>query len=405
MTWKTKNIGDVCDLMTVGTPSRSKKEYFDNGKINWLVSGDVNMKIITKCKGKITEDGLANSNSKYLPLNSVVIALNGQGKTRGAVAMLKIKATCNQSLVSIFPKDLKMISSEYLYYNLDSRYDEMRKITGDSGNDRRGLNMPLLRNIDISFPDSLEEQKQVVKVLDEAFESISKSKESAEKNLNNAKELFESYLEGVFSNPGGDWEEKTLGEVVEINPKKSEIKDIPADEIVSFLPMKDLGVLQKETTPVKEKQLSEVAGSYTYFAENDVLLAKVTPCFENGKLGIAKSLKNGIGFGSSEYIVLRSSSRIIPEYLFYLLSQNKFRDSGKKLMFGACGLKRLSKEYIQNTPIPFPSILEQKTIVSKLDALSKQTKELESIYKQKIKSLDELKKSILQKAFAGELTK
>jgi type I restriction enzyme S subunit len=78
--------------------------------------------------------------------------------------------------------------------------------------------------------------------------------------------------------------------------------------------------------PIKERELKDVAGSYTYFAENDVLLAKITPCFENGKIGIARNLTNGTGFGSSEYIVFRSKGEINQDYLFYFLSRESFRD-------------------------------------------------------------------------------
>ena len=166
--------------------------------------------------------------------------------------------------------------------------------------------------------------------------------------------------------PAG-WVVKTLGEVCEINPKKSEINNLPANHLVSFLPMKDLGVAQNQINPITIKQLSEVKGSYTYFRNNDVLLAKVTPCFENGKLGIAKNLKNEIGFGSSEYIVFRPKNEILSEYLFYTLLSSKFRNRGKELMYGAVGLKRLSKDYVKNFIAPFPLIEKQKQIVATLD--------------------------------------
>ena len=166
--------------------------------------------------------------------------------------------------------------------------------------------------------------------------------------------------------PAG-WEIKTLGEVCEINPKKSEVNNFPANHLVSFLPMKDLGIAQNQTNPITVKQLSEVKGSYTYFKNNDVLLAKVTPCFENGKLGIAKNLKNEIGFGSSEYIVFRPKNEILSEYLFYILSSSKFRNRGKELMYGAVGLKRLSKDYVKNFVSPFPPLPQQKQIVATLD--------------------------------------
>ena len=163
--WIESTIGKECNLMTGGTPSKTEKKYFDNGTIRWLVSGDVHKGIIEDCEGRITKLGLANSNAKYLPTNSVVIALNGQGKTRGTVALLKVEATCNQSIVSIFPKESSGIFSEYILLNLQSRYNEIRKMTGDSGNDRRGLNMPLIRSIKISFPSSYEEQQNMIRKL------------------------------------------------------------------------------------------------------------------------------------------------------------------------------------------------------------------------------------------------
>jgi restriction endonuclease S subunit len=100
--WPMVELGEKCSFMTGGTPTSIKKEYYENGTIPWLVSGDIHKGEIFDCDGQITEKGLNNSNAKYLPKDSVLIALNGQGKTRGTVAMLRMeKATCNQSLVSI----------------------------------------------------------------------------------------------------------------------------------------------------------------------------------------------------------------------------------------------------------------------------------------------------------------
>lgn len=165
-----------------------------------------------------------------------------------------------------------------------------------------------------------------------------------------------------------DWQTKKLSEVCQIKPPKKEAKELLEEsDLVSFVPMNDLGIRQKSLNHKETKALGEVVGSYTYFADNDVLLAKITPCFENGKLGIAKGLKNGIGFGSSEYIVFRSKGEIDPEYLFYFLSQDLFRDAGAKVMTGAVGHKRVPKEFIEDHQIPLPELEEQKRIVTILD--------------------------------------
>lgn len=131
--------------------------------------------------------------------------------------------------------------------------------------------------------------------------------------------------------------------------------------------MEDLGIDQKFLTPKQTRPLREVAGSYTYFADGDVLLAKITPCFENGKLGIAAGLSNGVGFGSSEYFVLRPRANLTPEWLFHFLSRDTFRVEGAGQMAGAVGHQRVAKEFIERSQIPIPAVAEQRRIVAILD--------------------------------------
>ncbi len=164
------------------------------------------------------------------------------------------------------------------------------------------------------------------------------------------------------------WEVTTLGKACEIKPPKKEAKErLSSADFVSFVPMNDLGIRRKDFSSSEQRSLGKVLGNYTYFADGDVLLAKITPCFENGKLGIARGLSNGIGFGSSEFIVFRATKRIDPEFLFYFLSQDSFRDSGARVMSGAVGHKRVPKDFIENYPIPLPHMAEQKRIVAILD--------------------------------------
>ena len=197
--WKETSIDEECKLMTGGTPSKNRKDYFENGKINWLVSGDIHKKPITECEGKITQLGLENSNAKYLPLNSVMIALNGQGKTRGTVTRLEIKATCNQSLVSIFPKNSEELLSEYIYVNLKSRYSEIRKMTGDSGNDRRGLNMSLISSIKFIFPKDIVLQRKIIDLENQLSTNTDKLIGIYQKKIESLEELKKSVLQKAFN--------------------------------------------------------------------------------------------------------------------------------------------------------------------------------------------------------------
>lgn len=164
------------------------------------------------------------------------------------------------------------------------------------------------------------------------------------------------------------WRVVPLGKLVEIRPTKRETRiRLKPDQPVSFVPMEDLKEIQRNFAPKQVRPLSEVYGGYTYFAEDDVLLAKITPCFENGKLSVARGLKNGVGFGSSEFMVLRCDTKLDPDYLFYFLSRDVFRENGKGRMTGAVGHKRVPPEFVQSQELPLPPLDEQKRIVAVLD--------------------------------------
>ncbi len=164
------------------------------------------------------------------------------------------------------------------------------------------------------------------------------------------------------------WEAKPLGVVCTIKPPKSEARARLADaDEVSFAPMEDLGIGVKYLQPHRTRHLGEVSGSYTYFADGDVLLAKITPCFENGKLGVARGLTNGVGFGSSEYIVFRPAPTLDAEFLYYYLARPSFSEEGARNMTGAVGHKRVTKEFVESYPIPLPPVTEQRRIVAILD--------------------------------------
>lgn len=196
------------------------------------------------------------------------------------------------------------------------------------------------------------------------------------------------------------WKTLPLGEISNIRPSKNEVKGIlqPDDE-VTFLGMEHLGIRQKFTTPQIVKKLNEVSGSYTYFAENDVLLAKITPCFENGKLGIAKNLVNGIGFGSSEFIVFRPKPELLNEWLYYFLLRDDFHADGARNMSGAVGHKRVNKEFIEQTSIPLPPLPTQQKIVAKLDAIFAEIDKATAVAEANARNAEALFQSYLTKVF------
>ena len=162
-----------------------------------------------------------------------------------------------------------------------------------------------------------------------------------------------------------------LGDVCTINPRKSQLTNLDQDMQVSFVPMADLNEHQITFQPKEQKKISEVSNSYTYFEDGDVLLAKVTPCFENGKAGIAHNLINGIGFGSSELYVLRPKEQVLPEFVYFCVTHKFFRDNALTQMTGTGGLQRVPRGYVENFQIPLPSLEIQKKIVKEIDDYQK----------------------------------
>lgn len=196
-----------------------------------------------------------------------------------------------------------------------------------------------------------------------------------------------------------------MREVCEIKPPKKLAKEeLKGTDLVSFVPMKYLEVNQLYFNSDETRTLKKAYSGYVYFQERDVVLAKITPCFENGKLGIAKDLVNGIGFGSSEFVVYRTKDELLPEFLYFFLNRESFRIKGKSLMSGAVGHKRIQPEFYEKEIIGYPNTVEQENICSKIIDLQDELNSLANQYQEKLANLEDLKKSILQKAFAGALT-
>ena len=158
--WEVVKIDNIADVTAGGTPSTREPEYW-GGEIPWMNSGEINLRRIKSVEGRITEQGLNNSSTKYIPKNSVLIALAGQGKTRGKVAINEISLCTNQSLAALY--NFKGADYEFIFQNLESRYFEIRKMsTGDGG--RGGLNLKIIKSINLALPN-LQEQAQIAELL------------------------------------------------------------------------------------------------------------------------------------------------------------------------------------------------------------------------------------------------
>jgi type I restriction enzyme M protein len=227
----------------------------------------------------------------------------------------------------------------------------------------------------------LEIQEVIVKEI----EAAEKAEGAARKKIEKTRHLISEKIEKIKG------KKYPIQLIAEINPAKSEgqLKD---DDLVSFIEMasvSDRGLIQHRV----DKPLREVSRGYTHFSNNDVLFAKITPCMENGKGALATNLTNGIGFGSTEFFVLRANGKILPELLFRFTQDEELRKEAERNMTGASGHRRVPKSFLENYEIPVPSIEDQKRIVAEIECLEKRIAEAE----EKLTKATENKAKILRK--------
>lgn len=165
------------------------------------------------------------------------------------------------------------------------------------------------------------------------------------------------------------WVQAPIGAVADLNPPKPPTDTLPPDAPVTFVPMPAVDAHSGTIRVSEDRPFGAVRKGYTSFCDNDVIFAKITPCMENGKAAIARGLTNGLGFGSTEFHVLRSTGAVIPEYLFYYLRQESFRQVAEANMTGSVGQKRVPVDFIRNAQLLVPPLNEQKRIVAKVDEL------------------------------------
>ena len=200
------------------------------------------------------------------------------------------------------------------------------------------------------------------------------------------------------------WAEAPLGELFAINPARPRANSLAPGIPVSFVPMGALDAESGTIVSPQERPFGVVRKGYTAFADGDVILAKITPCFENGKAAIARELLNGHGFGSSEFHVFRPRESVIAEYLFHFLRQRSFRDDGVEHMTGTAGQARVPAEFVKSTVLPVPPLAEQRRIVEQIEALLARANAARERLGKLPSIVKRFRQSVLAAACAGRLT-
>ena len=388
--WQSKTLGEVCEVMNGGTPKTGVPEYWD-GKHLWITPAEMGKRsspYSDDTERKITDRGLQNSSARMLPPHSVILS------SRAPIGHLVINTepmATNQGCKGLIPRT--QLQHKFLYYYLSSVVDLLNSL--GTGATFKELSGGKLKEVTIPVPP-LAEQERIVGLLDEAFAGLATAKANAEKNLHNARALFESHLQSVFTQRGPGWVEKRFDEVCAItstlvDPRKKEFLDLThvgAGNIES-----KTGVFVDLKTAREEGLIS---GKFL-FDDSMVLYSKIRPYL----MKVARPDFEGL-CSADMYPLSPIQNVITRDYLFHLLLSKHFTDYAIQGSARA-GMPKVNRDHVFEFRVFLPDVKKQKQLAANLDDLHEETQRLARLYEQKHAALEALKKSLLHQAFTGAL--
>lgn len=249
---------------------------------------------------------------------------------------------------------------------------------------------------EISLPDEKDWGK-IVQFLDQKVAKIDEVVVKKKQLLQLLEEKRISIINDIVRDSKG--EKTKIKHIATVNPATRH--NFKFAELVSFVPMEAISEYG-EVSP-QERKIQDVTSGYTYFEENNVVIAKITPCFENGKAAVMQGLQNHFGFGTTEFIVLRASNKILPVYLYYLIFSRHFRENGTNEMRGTAGQKRLTESYVGHYEFNLPSKEVQEKLVKQVDDATSKIDKAKNKITESIALLEEYKTSLISNAVIGSI--
>lgn len=343
-----KKLGEIGKCMAGATPSTKESSYWDNGTIPWMSSGEVHQGVVKSTSALITQKGYDNSSTKMLPSGTVVIALAGQGKTRGTVAITAIELCTNQSLCGVVI-DNDSIINKYVYFYLKTRYDDLRRISSGEGT-RGGLNLKMIGSYLIPVP-SLSEQKRIVGILDTFTSSIENLKEQ----IALRRKQYEYYRDQLLDLEGKDGTEMKIADFCLLKAGKSiSSEDITENESDNSYPC--IGGNGKR-------------GYVSYFSHEGAY-----PIIgRQGALCGCVNWITGKFYATEHAVVAKGSAFMDQRFLFYLFENanlNQYKTQGAQ--------PGLSVAKLNEVRFIIPPLAEQQRIVGILDVFEESIQNLEA---------------------------
>ena len=394
--WPTPAVAEFAKTSAGGTPKKSNADFYDGGTIPWLLSGEVGVRDISSAANFITEAGLKGSSAKLFPPHSVLVAM--YGATAGEVGILRFEAATNQAVCAILPG--KRHVPEYLYYYLLLARPLL--VSQAIGNAQPNISQAKIKALEIPLPP-LEEQKRIVAVLDQAFAALDRARTNAEANLAYAEELRAQAVQGALQSLG---EPEPIGPHVDLlsgfafkskgySDNDEDIRLIRGDNIVQgkfrWNGVKRWPMAEREQYKRYELALDDVliAMDRTWVSAGikfSVVDEEALPC-----LLVQRVAR------------LRTKPSILPRFLAYCIGSKLFERYVLDIQTGL-GVPHVSGKQIEAFEIPVPDLPTQQGLVDRLDAIHEKAGRLLVNAEAVLSDLDDLRQSILQKAFVGELT-
>lgn len=342
----------------------------------------------------------------------LLIAMSGATTGKNGVYMSANIAYLNQRVGNIKVRNKELLSDKFRNFYIANMQNEI--LNTAYGGAQPNISSQKMSALFFPLPP-LSEQQRIVERIEELFAKLDEAKERLQEAVDSFAVRKAAILHKAFTgeltkqwrleNGVSDesWEEKTLGVVCAVNPRKIDAKNLDDNLEVSFIPMAAVSDVLGEIVNPEVKNLEDVRTGFTNFAEGDVIFAKITPCMENGKSAVVGPLLNDIGYGSTEFYVLRCKEELYNKYLYHMVRNTTFRAEAKAVMTGAVGQQRVPKTFLQEYQLSLPTLSEQHEIVRLINDLLARERAAQQAAEQALASIDLMKKSILARAFRGEL--
>ena len=410
ISWRiSKNKYLLSSMYSGSTPTASDPTFYsDTDGIPFVAISDMSTtEYVTVTKKHLSNEGIANKNLQIVPSGTILYSIYA---TVGAVSELKISATISQAMLALFLK--KSINKQYYKYCLLSMKDYI--YCSANGNTQFNLNAEKVWNFILPLP-SISEQHRIATFLDHKCAEIDSVIADTQKTIEEYKALKQSIItEAVTRGVRGErkmkdsgiewigdvpeeWEVIPVKYVAEFQPS-CDMSNLTDDSIITYLPMEHLknGYYIQNTA-----FYGSVASSLTPFMNGDIVMAKVTPCFENGNIAIMNDLSSGVGMGSSELFVYRPLD-VQTKYLLYWLQNFLFKQAACATMTGTGGLKRVSPYFAKHSKMTLPCYKEQLEIIRYLDEKCTSLDKLIESKQQLLTELESYKKSVIYEYVTGK---